>query len=308
MQAIDGAEQLEYLSLAVEVAGVKVDDVCLPVDKFVTLNGLRFHYLDWEQAGARKILFLHGSRLTAHTFDLVCLALRDRFCCLSVDSRGHGDTEWASDADYRPETRVAEALVDHLGLNDFVLVGMSMGGGTAIGYAGRHSERLRGLVLVDTGAGNENPQARPGAVRLRDFNNGPGVFATLDDAIERAISFNPARDRRLLRRSLIHSLRQRPDGQWQWKYDREGFAQHPPDTGPARAADLRDSLSRIGCPALVLRGARSDMFTDEDAETVVRIVPNGRWVRIAAAGHTIQGDNPRGMIEAMEPFLAEIGA
>jgi pimeloyl-ACP methyl ester carboxylesterase len=248
--------------------------------------------------------------LTAHTFDLVCLPLSSRFRCISVDSRGHGDSAWAQDREYTPHARVAdvEALVEVLDLRDFVLVGMSMGGGTAIGYAGRHSARLRGLVLVDTGAPPEEPMARPGARRIRDFNNGPGRFADLDEAIERSLAFNPSRDRRLLRRSLLHALRQEPDGSWRWKYDREGLGNRGPDASPARIAEQRESLTRITCPTLVLRGDRSDMFTDEDAEHTVSLLPNGRWARIDNAGHTIQGDNPRGMLDAMRPFLKEIEA
>ena len=61
---------------------------------------LRFRYLDWGNEGLRPLLFLHGGALTAHTWDLCCLALRDEFHCLALDQRGHGDTDWAPDADY----------------------------------------------------------------------------------------------------------------------------------------------------------------------------------------------------------------
>ena len=310
MSAMDTSTELEYLGLAVQVAGVAVDEVRLPVDRFAAVNGLRIHYLDWEHPVGRPMLFLHGARLTAHTFDLVCLPLSSQFRCIAVDSRGHGDSEWAAGGEYTPQARVAdvEALVGTLGLDDFVLVGMSMGGGTAIGYAGRHSAKLRGLVLVDTGAPHEEPMARPGAQRIRDFNGGPGTFASFDEAIERALAFNPSRDRRLLRRSLLHAMRQEPDGSWRWKYDRDGLGNRGPEVGPARAAEQRESLTRITCPTLVLRGGSSDMFTDEDAANTVDLLPSGRWVRIDNAGHTIQGDNPRGMLEAMAPFLTEIGA
>jgi pimeloyl-ACP methyl ester carboxylesterase len=227
-----------------------------------------------------------------------------------MDARGHGDTDWAPDGTYTHTARVSdvEGLVEQLGLDDFILVGMSMGGGTAIGYASRHSAKLHGLVLVDAGAGSDDPQSRPGAQRLRVFNNGPATFKHLEDAVERSANFNPSRDRRLLRRSLLHSLRQQPDGTWRWKYDRDGFARQQTGPSPARVGQVREELTHITCPTLVLRGARSDMFTDEDAERTVALLPQGRWVQIANAGHTIQGDNPRGMLEAMTPFLDEIGA
>ena len=46
------------------------------------------------------------------------------------------------------------------------------------------------------------------------------------------------------------------------------------------------------------------MFLDEDAEKLASKLPRGRWVRVEGAGHTVQGDNPRGLLEAMRPFLA----
>jgi pimeloyl-ACP methyl ester carboxylesterase len=55
----------------------------------------------------------------------------------------------------------------------------------------------------------------------------------------------------------------------------------------------------------VVRGAESDVFLDEDAERFARALPAGRWVRVEHAGHTVQGDNPRGLVDEMRRFLAE---
>ena len=49
------------------------------------------------------------------------------------------------------------------------------------------------------------------------------------------------------------------------------------------------------------------MFADEDAELTVSLLPHGRWASVANAGHTIQGDNPRGLVRVLSRFLAEIG-
>ena len=86
---------------------------------------------------------------------------------------------------------------------------------------------------------------------------------------------------------------------------------------PARAgafdeqeAALRPAFERLGrrveCPTLVLRGGRSDIFSDEDAERFAEALPDGRWRRVEDAGHTIQGDNPRGLVAELKPFLDQV--
>jgi pimeloyl-ACP methyl ester carboxylesterase len=71
---------------------------------------------------------------------------------------------------------------------------------------------------------------------------------------------------------------------------------------------LAKRLPAITCATLVVRGERSDVFSDEDAEKVAARVPNARWVKVSNAGHTVQGDNPRGLVDAMRAFFTEVGA
>lgn len=62
-------------------------------------------------------------------------------------------------------------------------------------------------------------------------------------------------------------------------------------------------MPRIGCPTLVVRGAQSGVFLDEDAEKLTAALPRGEWVRIANAGHTVPGDNPAALASAVATFL-----
>jgi len=64
----------------------------------------------------------------------------------------------------------------------------------------------------------------------------------------------------------------------------------------------------VKCPTLVVRGAESDVFHDEDAEKLSRALPDGRWVKIEKAGHTVQGDNPAGLLVPLRAFLNEVTA
>jgi esterase len=309
MMSLSASDQIEHLKQSSKIAGMDLPELVLPSEKYVELGELRLHYLDWAGPGATTIVFLHGAALTAHTWDLVCLALRDRFHCLALDARGHGDSGWPADRAYGIEAHVGdvEGLVQALGLDQFVLVGHSMGGGTALAYAGRNSSRLRALVAVDTGPRPPSAEAAVGNQRVRDFIAGPAELASVDDFVERAVQFNPLRDRQLLRRSLLHNLRQLPDGRWTWKYDRDGLMARNAVHADARRKVMSEAIPAIECPTLVIRGGVSDHYADEDAEYLVSILPNGRWRRVENAGHTVQGDNPRGLCDALNGFFAEIG-
>jgi esterase len=293
-------EYHDHLKTTAVRAGFSFEEVVLPSEKTVLIDKLRFRYLDWGNEGLRPILFLHGGALTAHTWDLCCLALRDEFHCIALDQRGHGDSDWAPDADYSiaAQREDVRGFVNKLGLDRFVLVGMSMGAINALAFAVNYVEKLSALVLIDAG-----PEVRRrGSSRIRDFVNGGAKPESLDAIIERALAFNPRRDPKVLRRSLMHNLRQQTDGTWVWKYDRQRFQQ----MGEAHAAErqgLADGLARVTCPTLVVRGAESDVFHEEDAVRLAQRLPDGRHITIARAGHTVQGDNPKDLAAALRDFL-----
>jgi len=299
------AEVLSHLRAATDVAGVDVDEVVPPADHDVVVDGLRLHYLDWGRDGRPPLLFLHGGCLTAHTWDLVCLALRANFHCLALDQRGHGDSEWSPTLDYGPDAHVRDirGLIEHLGLEQPVLVGHSLGGLNAMVYASEAAEQLGGVALVDVG-----PEPHPGAVkRIGDFVMGDPGDGSLEDFVERARAFNPRRDPRLLRYSLQHNLRQTPNGTLTWKYDRRRLTPEYVASLRRRFEGLQKNAESITCPVLVIRGAESDALSDEQAAAFAAALPDGRWDKVENAGHTIQGDNPRGLVKVLARFLAEIG-
>jgi pimeloyl-ACP methyl ester carboxylesterase len=295
-------EYHDHLKSTAVRAGFTFDEVTLPVAKTVLVGHLRFRYLDWGNKDRRPLLFLHGGALTAHTWDLCCLALRGEFHCLALDQRGHGDTDWAPDADYSiaSQREDVRGFADALALDQFILAGMSMGAINALAFAIHYPARLSHLVLIDAG-----PEVRrPGSRRIRDFVNGGVNPEPLESIIERALSFNPRRDPQVLRRSLMHNLRQQDDGNWVWKYDRRRFQQMG-DAHSVERRGLAEGLAKITCPTLVVRGAESDVFHEGDAERLAQRLPDGRAVTIPGAGHTVQGDNPKGLVAELRRFLAK---
>lgn len=297
-------ETKQHLREAADLAALPLEDVVLADEGRIAGNGLQLNYLDWGTAGLPPVLFLHGRSLTAHTWDLVCLALRTQYHCRALDLRGHGNSEWSSSGDYSLDAHRSdlESVVDELGLDHFILVGMSLGGATSLTYAGRNAHRLAALVLVDTG-----PETRVlGGQRLNDFVTGPREHDSIEDFVERAMAFNPLRRSDLLRRSLRHNLRQTPSGKWAWKYDHRINGPQTDEARERRRTMLWDAVPRVSCPTLVVRGSNSDIFHDEDAEKLAAALPRGSWIRIEGAGHTVQGDQPKALVEELRQWFSQV--
>ncbi|HZP46400.1 MAG TPA: alpha/beta hydrolase [Candidatus Binataceae bacterium] len=299
------AEQIEHLELATSLAGLKAPQIVLPESHHIVIHRMRFHYLDWGTRGRHPIVFLHGGGLNAHTWDVVALMLRGEYHCLALDQRGHGDSEWEPTADYSHDKQVQdiEGFIEKLGLERPLLVGHSMGGFAAIGYAIAHADKLAGLVLVDVG-----PElSMDGAKRIRDFVSQDRVLDSVDAFVERAMAFNPRRNPTLLRRSLMHNLRRLPNGKWTWKHDPNRMSPDLMKERVERTRQIQRDIHQISCKTLIMRGEHSDIFSDANARKFAESLPAGRWIKIPNAGHTIQGDNPAGLLEALRPFLREIG-
>jgi esterase len=303
---LSDAEQIEHLELTSKLAGLKLPEIVLPESHHIVINRMRFHYLDWGRPGRQPILLLHGGGLNAHTWDVVCLMLRQRYHCLALDQRGHGDSEWEPTSDYSHDSQVGDVkgFLDKLKLNRPLVIGHSMGGFAAIGYAVLHAATMAGLVLVDIGP---ELSMGEGAKRIRDFISQDRVLDSVEAFVERAMSFNPHRDPVLLRRSLLHNLRKLPNGKWTWKHDPNRMSPDFMKERIERAKQITAEIHNITCPTLILRGERSDVFSDENASKFAKELPHGRWVKIPNSGHTIQGDNPAGLLDALHPFLKEIG-
>jgi esterase len=300
---MDRTEEIRMFRQALEIAKLEPSAITLPEDHQTIIGSMRFHYLDWG-GGGPSVLFLHGGGLNAHTWDLVCVVLRDHYHCIALDQRGHGDSEWSPVADYAVESQLGdvEGFIGQLQLRSPVLVGQSMGGLNSIAYAVRHSPEMRGLVVVDVG-----PEINPaGTQRIREFASTPELESA-EAFLERAVKFNPLRNPAVLKRSLHYNLRHTPTGGWALKHDQRRGSEEYMRIATAQRERLAQQISKITCPTLIVRGAESDVLTDDAASRFARSLNKGHWVRVEKAGHNVQGDNPRGMLEVLLPFLREVG-
>jgi pimeloyl-ACP methyl ester carboxylesterase len=303
---MDAREELEYLKLAVAAAGLTPASVSLPNDRNLIVNDMRIHILEWGPPEGPPIVFLHGGSLTAHTWDLVCAVLSDTYYCVAVDLRGHGDSEWAPDVDYRYETMQidVEGLISELLLRSPVVVGMSYGGLVAMRMAGDHRVDLGGLVTIDVGP-DMHIEA---ATEIVEFTRQEMEMDSIDDFVEQAMQANNRRRPDLLRRSLLYSLRELPSGRWAWKWDWRRMENHDLAQLAILQAAVWQSVYAITCPTLIVRGQRSRVFLQEDGEKIAAAIPDSSFVVVPNAGHSVQSSNARGLLDVLEPFLEGIFA
>ena len=170
-------------------------------------------YVEWGAADAPAIVALHGLRSFAYTWEPVALPLADRFRIIALDQRGRGQSDWDPQRRYYAEhyVRDLEALVDHLDLARFVLIGHSMGGSNAFVYAGAHPERLAGLVIEDMGPGASAGGA--GAERIRrELLATPMRFADWDAAVAFWRSQRPNVPDAAIAARVQHSMKRADDG------------------------------------------------------------------------------------------------
>jgi len=273
-------------------------------DKNVALNGLNFHYREWGDPSAPPLLLLHGFTGHARSWETFAAAMADRFRVLALDQRGHGETDWATD--YAPERMVEdiESFVQELKLGQFSLLGLSMGGRNAYHYAAAHADELLRLVIVDIG-----PEiATEGSTRIQTGTRANDVFANADEAIAQQRAGNARADENELRSRVSDNLKPTDDGKMTWRWDK---ALRSPDRGLPRPDSQAAwaMLPKITCPTLLVRGAHSDVLSQETAERMTREIPNCDLVQVPDAGHSIPLENPQGFILAVRPFLLEgIGA
>ncbi|WP_079053726.1 alpha/beta fold hydrolase [Streptomyces graminilatus] len=273
-------------------------------DRFITLNGLRAHYVEWGEPGRPPIVMLHGLRSYARTFEPLAERLADRYHVLAVDARGRGDSDWDPQGEYYTSAYVAdlEQFADRLGLDRFILLGHSMGGTTAYVYTARHPERVTALIVEDIGPGSSI--SGEGAERIkREVGNTPTEFPTFEAARAYWRTLRPGISEAALASRLTHTLRPGTCGRWLWKFDMGGIAKARLNPDPARQVDLWPHVDGLRCPTLVVRGGASDFLPAATAEVMAARNPRVRAVEIPGAGHYVHDDAPDAFHHQIAQFL-----
>jgi pimeloyl-ACP methyl ester carboxylesterase len=250
-----------------------------------------------------SLILLHGGAQTAHSWDTAAFRLAVRYRVIVLDQRGHGLSDWSMERDYTRDAFAGDvlALMEHLQLARATLAGVSLGGLNALQFASLHPDRLNALIVIDIG-GEVDPE---GSSRIRSFMQAREKFASLNEAADHVLQFNPRRSRGRLLRSLRHNLIQDPDGEWTWRYDGY-FRESERWSEPTNAAASWAQIEQIKVPSLVVRGAESDVFTVAMATELAHRLPNAKLVEVPHAGHAVPSDNPDGFSEAVLSFLEHL--
>jgi pimeloyl-ACP methyl ester carboxylesterase len=275
---------------------------------YTGLGGVQLSAERWNRgAGAADtagtVLLLHGGGQTRHSWQATAVRLATAgWLAITVDARGHGDSEWALDGDYSMDAFVGDlyAIADALEERP-VLVGASLGGMTALVGQGERSSLGSALVLVDI-----TPRVEvSGRRRIRAFMTGaPDGFATLDDVADAVQAYNPHRPRSRNLEGLKKNVRQRANGRWYWHWDPEFLAFGDEPTRAAEQPRLYDAARSITVPTLLVRGTRSDIVSPEGASELLELIPSATLVD-ATAGHMVAGDDNDVFTKGLLEFLDE---
>ena len=264
--------------------------------------GQRLSYIRWGE-GEPELVFLHGGGQNAHTWDTVALKLGRP--AIAFDLPGHGRSSRRDDRDYGPWNNAAAVAgaLDQLVSSPAVLVGMSLGGATAIRLAATRPELFRSVVIVDVtpqvnDATREMTTAERGSVALIA---GPPTYDSFEAMADATIALSPYRPAAAVRRGVRHNAHRLPDGRWTWRYDLFG----PRPEGSEEWADfasLWDDVASITAPTMLVRGALSKFVLDEDEAEMRRRLPSVRVEKVDGAGHAVQSDRPLELVELVESF------
>ncbi|MCH7576992.1 MAG: alpha/beta hydrolase [Chloroflexi bacterium] len=276
-----------------------------PVEGELKLNGLRINYFEWKGRGRRPLVLMHGLRDYAYYWQDCANRLLDDFHVYTFDQRGHGESErapggylvWALAADLA-------AFVDAVGLERFDLAGLSLGSRCSMAYARDNWQRLGHLVLMDMG-----PQmAKVGARGLKADMTAKADVPPSSFAHEDALAFFgrqwPSLDEPSLQRLVQNALVQGEDGLYSNRYDRR-LADITTKAAIPEIDYLWDSLTRIQCPTLVMRGEHSPILDDEISARMVESLPDGRLSVFEDTGHSLPRLRPERFADVLRSFLLD---
>jgi len=258
---------------------------------------------------APAVVFLHGGGQTRRSWGRAAAVVAERgWQAITVDLRGHGESDWSEDGDYRVTSFAADVLEVLRSLPPRpVIVGASLGGFTAMLLAGELSpDAVRAVVLVDI-----VPHMDPsGATRIHSFmyDRMTSGFESLDEVADMIQEYNPHRPRPTDLDGLRTNLRRRGD-RWYWHWDPkfiDGTSALPPIevTETDRLHTAIQAILSNHVPMLLVRGQMSDLVTKERADEFISRFPEIDFVDVSGAGHMVAGDRNDVFVGAVVDFLA----
>ncbi|MGH1491208.1 MAG: alpha/beta fold hydrolase [Acidimicrobiales bacterium] len=272
---------------------------------------------EWGERSGPGVLMLHGAGQNRHAWKNTAAALsNDGWFVLTVDARGHGDSDWSTAKRYDFTHTAADvmALLPRFEQPP-VVIGASMGGMSALAAQELFGDGplFRALVLVDIAPNF----ALDGAMRIVNWMAAnPDGFASLEDASDAMATYNPNRPRPKDLSGLTRVLRQDEDGRWHWRWDpsyitsKRGYGDGDEEAMRQRMAEASEQMMngarKVEAPLLLVRGGKSDLVTPESAQQFLDAVPGTEFVDVAGTGHMVAGDDNDAFTTAVMQFLDRV--
>jgi molybdate transport system substrate-binding protein len=285
----------------IRAAGLDPVAAALPtegVDRFITVNGLRLHYLDWGNEGKPPFILLHGISRTAHTFDHVARRYQKDYHVIAIDMRGHGDSAWDPNAQYLVEDYVKdiEGIVGQLQLRNLVMMGNSTGGRVVQVMAGLHPDLVSRIVVEDVGPERPASIADGFAQRVQQERAEDTSWASEDELFAQTKKQNPSVSDEILRAYVKSAVKRRADGRLVWKRDPQlskGFV----------VTELWRYIGKITCPTIYILGGKSTIVPVETQERLKKTIPGVEIVTVPDVGHYPDWEKPAETFAILDRFL-----
>jgi pimeloyl-ACP methyl ester carboxylesterase len=250
-----------------------------------------------EAGSGPAVVLLHAFPLNASMWSAQREALSASYRVLCPDQRGFGGSQLGHDDPSLDE--VADdvaAMLDARKVETCVLGGLSMGGYVAMAFARRHPDRLRGLVLADTKASADTPEAAANRRRIADEVIEAGHARQLVDEVLPKLLGATTKEQRPLVQGRVKALVERAP-QYAVAWAQRAMADRP---------DSVETLRGVGVPALVVVGEEDELSPPADARVMADALPDARLVTIPGAGHLTNVEAPEAFNAALLEFLAAV--
>ena len=268
-----------------------------PADRFVTVNGLRIHYLDWGSPDKPPLIMLHGIGRVAHTFDHIAPHFAPNYHVMAVDMRGHGDSAWDPKGAYLVEDYVKdiEGLAEQMRLRNIVIWGNSTGGRVAQVFAGLHPELVAAVISEDVGP--ERPtQVAESVTRQLKAEDEKG-WASEEELLAQLKTSSSRTSEDILRAYAHYGSKKRADGRVIWKRDPaigNGFV----------PTELWRFVRQIKSPIIYIVGGRSTIVPVATQEELKKALPQAQIVTIPGVGHYPSEEKPDEFLTIVDKFLS----
>jgi esterase len=267
-----------------------------PADRYVTVNSLRLHYLDWGGADKPPLIMLHGIARVARTFDHIAPRFTEQYHVIAIDMRGHGDSDWDPAAAYLVEDYVKdlEAFVGQLRLRTLTLWGNSTGGRVAQVYAGLHPDLMSALIVEDVGPERPRSIADNFARQVQQDAKG---WSSEDELFAQLKAGNQGVSDDQLRAYAHFGTKPTADGRIVWKRDpnlAKGFVE----------TELWQYVRKIACPTIYVIGGRSTIVPVETQEQLKKTIRGVEVVTMPGLGHYPSQEKPDEFTRIVKAFLA----